>query len=127
MSESPAAALLTSDTHHVKQQMTKTAAAPPTIRPVLLYWYIVHAIQLLRGAGPAEIVTDSLRASVRTEYTSDDRPQLAISDETNLDGPSSSHLGVRPSQMTPSPEIGIRITHSGGARQVVACTVMAWA
>jgi len=126
MSESPAAALLTSDTHHVKQQMTKTAAAPPTIRPVLLYWYIVHAIQLLR-AGPAEIVTDSLRASVRTEYTSDDRPQLAISDETNLDGPSSSHLGVRPSQMTPSPEIGIRITHSGGARQVVACTVMAWA
>ena len=71
MSESPAAALLTSDTRHVKQRTNKTPAAPPTIHLVLLDWDIVHTIRLLR-AGPAEIVTDSFRASVRTEYTRDD-------------------------------------------------------
>jgi len=71
MSELPAAALLITDTHHVKQWTTRTPTAPPDMRPVLLDSDVIHAVRLVH-AGPAEIVTDSFRASVRTEYTRDD-------------------------------------------------------
>jgi len=71
MSESPSAALLITDTHYIKQRTTKTPAAPPNMRPALLDSDVVHAIRLV-CAGPAEIVTDLFRVSVRTEYTRDD-------------------------------------------------------
>jgi len=70
-SESPATALPISDTRRVERRTIVTPIAPADMHSVLRDSDIIHAVQLAR-AGQAEIVTDSLRAAYRTEYSRDD-------------------------------------------------------